>query len=62
MVTSTGVEVVGDEAAVRKRVSGGADAVAALRREGERLQRAAHPGVVEVLLSEPMPGGWELVL
>jgi hypothetical protein len=62
VVTSTGVEVVDDAAAVRKRVSGGADAVAALRREGERLQRAAHPGVVAVLRSEPVPGGWELVL
>jgi len=58
----TGVEVVGDDAVVVKRVSGGAAAVDALRREGERLRRATHPGVVSVVRSVPSADGWELVL
>lgn len=54
----TTVEVDGDRAVVVKRSP--AHAVEQLRREGERLRRASHPGVVEVLRSAPAGDGWEL--
>jgi len=61
MPVTTGVEVLGDDAVVVKRASGGGSAVEALRREGERLRQASHPGVVSVLRSAPVGEGWELV-
>ena len=45
-----------------KRASGGGAAIEALRREGERLRQASHPGVVSVLRSAPAGDGWELVM
>jgi hypothetical protein len=62
VAVTTGVEVVGGDAVVVKRASGGGPAVEALRREGERLRRASHPGVVSVLRSAPVADGWELVM
>ena len=62
MVTTTGVEVVGEDTVVVKRVTGGPAAIDGLRREGERLRRAAHPGVVSLIRSGPAADGWELVL
>ena len=62
MVATTGVEVLGDQPVVVKRVTGGDAAVEALRREGERLRQASHPGVVSVVRSVPEQDGWELVL
>jgi hypothetical protein len=58
----TGVEVRGDDTVVVKRVSGGPAAVEVLRREGERLRHATHPGVVSIIRSAPAADGWELVL
>ena len=60
MSMSAGVEIDGDQAAVVKRA--GPDSAEALRREGERLERASHPGVVQVLSSTPTTDGWELRL
>jgi hypothetical protein len=57
----TGVEL-GDEGTVVVKRASGDDGVEALRREGERLRRAAHPGVVPVVRSGPTADGWELVL
>ena len=57
----TGVEM-GDGGAVVVKRAAGASGVDALRREGERLSRSAHPGVVPVVRSGPTPDGWELVL
>src|SRR5688572_21049129 len=62
MVASTGVEVLGDDAVVVKRVSGDPTAIEGLRAEEERLRRASHPGVVSVKRSGPTADGWELVL
>jgi hypothetical protein len=59
---TTGVEVVGGDAVTVKRASGGGAAVEGLRREGERLRHAAHPGVVSVVRSAVAGDGWELVL
>ena len=58
MTLETTVEVDGDRAVVVKRSP--AHAVEQLRREGERLRRASHPGVVQVLRSAPAGDGWEL--
>ncbi|MEQ1785687.1 MAG: phosphotransferase, partial [Acidimicrobiales bacterium] len=58
MTIATTVETDGDRAVVVKRATG-AD-VERLRLEGDRLERARHPGVVPVLRSEPTPEGWEL--
>jgi hypothetical protein len=57
----TGVEVRGGDAVVVKRAAGG-DAAERLRREGERLARASHPGVVPLVRSAPCGDGWELVV
>jgi hypothetical protein len=57
----TGVEVRGGDAVVVKRAEGG-DAAARLRREGERLAQASHPGVVSLVRSAPCGDGWELVV
>lgn len=58
MAIATTVETDGERAVVVKR---GTDADAErLRLEGERLERARHPGVVPVLRSEPAGEGWEL--
>lgn len=46
-------------AIVVKAASG--TAVARLTEEAERLRRASHPGVVEVLSAGPSAAGWELV-
>jgi hypothetical protein len=62
VAVTTGVEVVGGDAVVVKRASGGGPAVEGLRREGERLRGATHPGVVSVLRSAPVGDGWELVM
>ena len=51
---------MGDDPVVVKRASAGA--VEALRREGERVRQASHPGVVSVLRSAPVGDDWELVL
>ena len=59
MFTST-VEVAGDAPVIAKRATGSA-AIEALRREGDRLHRATHPGVVPVVRSAPAEGGWELL-
>ena len=59
---STGVELGDAGAVIVKRAIGAGSAVEALRREGERLARAAHPGVVGVVRSGPTPDGWELLL
>jgi hypothetical protein len=58
---ATGVELDDAGAVVVKRAAGD-PAAGALRREGERLRRAAHPGVVAVVGSAPTPDGWELRL
>lgn len=42
---------------VKQATSGDAER---LRREGERLRRGAHPGVVQLLRSAPAGDGWEL--
>ena len=55
---TTGVQVDGDRAVVVKRSP--AATIEQLRREGERLRRASHPGVVQVLRSAPAADGWEL--
>jgi hypothetical protein len=57
----TGVELGHEGPVVVKRGSG-APGVEALRREGDRLHRAGHPGVVRVVRSGPTADGWELVL
>ncbi len=58
------IEVRVDETAgrpvVRKSAMGAAGDALAL--EADRLVAAAHPGVVEVVASGPIDGGWELVL
>lgn len=58
MTLATEVEAADDRAVVVKRASG--THTEPLRREGERLLRASHPGVVEVLRSAPAGEGWEL--
>ncbi len=58
MTTATGVEVDGDRAVVVKRCP--AAGAGRLRREGERLRQASHPGVVQVVRSAPHGDGWEL--
>jgi hypothetical protein len=58
MVVTTQVEVEQDRPVVVKRAP--AAEAERLRREGERLQRARHPGVVPVLHSGPDGGGWVL--
>ncbi len=58
MTVTTGVEADGTQAVVVKR--GSAATVEQLRLEGERLRRASHPGVVQVLRSAPAGDGWEL--
>lgn len=57
---SHAIEVVADATSpvVVKRATG--DGADALRREGERLRAAAHPGVVELLGSSGTDDGWEL--
>jgi hypothetical protein len=60
-VLTTGVEVAGDDTVVVKRVPAGAGPIESLRREGERLLAASHPGVVRVIRSAPVGEGWELV-
>lgn len=58
MVVLTRVDTDGDRPVVVKRASGlDADR---LRREGERLVRVRHPGVVSLLRSGPSGDGWEL--
>ena len=54
------IEVLAEEGrpVVVKRAEG-AD-VPRLRAEGDRLRLASHPGVVQVVSSAPMDGGWEL--
>ena len=62
MTVTIGVEAAGEaDAVVVKRAIGEA-AAEALRREGERLVRASHPGVVSVVRSAPTADGWELVM
>jgi hypothetical protein len=56
---TTTVEVAGDQAVVVKRAPSGS--AERLRREGERLRRAIHPGVVPVVRSLPAGEGWVLV-
>jgi hypothetical protein len=58
MVVTTTVESDAGRPVVVKRAPG--EVGARLRREGERLQRARHPGVVPVVRSGPIDGGWEL--
>ncbi|MFL6204708.1 MAG: hypothetical protein ACJ739_05105 [Acidimicrobiales bacterium] len=58
-MATTAVEVVGDDTVVVKRVP--AAAVDVLRREGERLRHAEHPGVVSIVRDGPTADGWELV-
>ena len=58
MSTQISVEASGDRALVVKR--GGAAEAGRLRAEGERLRRASHPGVVELVRSGPDGEGWEL--
>lgn len=58
MTISTAVEVDGDQAVVVKQAS--ASHAERLRREGARLERASHPGVVQVVRSGPLGDGWEL--
>lgn len=55
---ATGVAVDGDRAVVVKRST--ASNADRLRLEGERLQRASHPGVVQVVSSARVGDGWEL--
>ena len=62
MPVQTTVETASDRAVVVKRAVGGATAIEQLRREGERLRRAQHPGVVPLLRSAPTTDGWELVM
>ena len=62
MPVTTGVEVRGGDTVVVKRASGDDDAVEMLRREGDRLARASHPGVAPLVRSGPLGDGWELVL
>lgn len=60
MVTiSTLVDELDGQAVVVKAASGAS--VDRLVREAERLRRASHPGVVEVIASGPSAQGWELV-
>ena len=56
--TSLGVEA---GVAIVRQVADAAE-VEGLRRVGERLRRAEHPGVVRVLRSDALGTGWELVL
>ena len=58
MSMATTVEASATGAVVVKRATE-ADADR-LRAEGERLRRASHPGVVQVVASEPVQDGWEL--
>lgn len=58
MTMETGLAVDGDRAVVVKRAT--ASNADRLRLEGERLQRASHPGVVQVVSSAPVGDGWEL--
>ena len=60
MSLSTTVERRGERAVVVKRAAG-ADGDR-LEQEGARLRAARHPGVVEVVRSAAVDGGWELVL
>jgi hypothetical protein len=60
-VLATGVELDDAGAVVVKRAAGAA-AAESLRQEGDRLRRAAHPGVVAVAGSARTPEGWELRL
>lgn len=58
MSTQISVRSLDGRAVVFKR--GPAATAGRLRAEGERLRRAGHPGVVELLRSAPAEGGWEL--
>ena len=58
MVSTIRVESVGDRPVVVKRASGRAGE--RLRREGERLERASHPGVVPLVQHGATDDGWEL--
>jgi len=55
---AAGVELEGDRAVVVKRAT--AATANSLRLEGERLERASHPGVVQVVSSQSVGEGWEL--
>lgn len=55
---TTIVEASGEGPVVVKR--GGHGEAPRLRLEGERLRRASHPGVVQLLSSGPVDDGWEL--
>lgn len=57
----TGVEL-GDGGALVVKRAAGPERAEALQREGDRLRRAAHPGVVPVVHSRRTADGWELVL
>lgn len=56
MVVSTSLEADGERAVVVKR----SDVAEPLQAEADRLQRAAHPGVVPLVGSGPVGAGWEL--
>lgn len=58
MTVVAGIEANGQRAEVVKRAS--AAKAEHLRLEGERLRRASHPGVVQVVSSAPAGEGWEL--
>ena len=58
MVSTIRVESVGDRPVVVKRASGPEGE--RLRREGERLERASHPGVVPLVQHGATDDGWEL--
>ncbi len=58
MVVTVSVETDGGRAVVVKR--GTDDDADRLRREGERLERARHPGVVPLVRSGRTDDGWEL--
>ena len=60
MLAVTRVETDGAQAVVVKRAP--LEAVADLRREGERLRAARHPGVVPLVQSRATEDGWELVM
>jgi hypothetical protein len=59
MAAVTRVETDGAQAVVVKRAP--LEAVSDLRREGERLRAARHPGVVPLVHSRATDDGWELV-